>query len=820
MTAADENASRLIDRCFAALDDAELPEQVQSLLIAALMGGTALQEHLDGSFVPPPRVPAPPPAQPQRAYLRAVSVRGFRGIGAESTLKLAPGPGLTLVVGRNGSGKSSFAEAVEYLLSGTSFRWAGRPTKEWEDGWRNLHCPDTTKIAAEFVVDGTSGAVRLGAEWTDEAGLSEADLTTRSVGSGGDGGTPDLGWAVAVTTHRPLLSYPELARIADAGPSKLYDSMAAILGLDALVDVHSRLADARKTVEARVKDARAQRDALVQRLGSSDDERAPVVTTALEARKVDADLLRALVLASLHDDSGATVAAALRRAIGSELPTSEAASEAAHAFDEAENQLNANASVSIERSERHLHLLEGALEIHVDEGDGRCPVCRTGPVDHQWHVEAAEEVERLRREVGDVKELRAAHLRATETCRNLTAKALSLAPVIDEAMGIDCADLRDALTAFQSAADAQSPRQALDSWADLAAAHQLMQESARTRLDSLDDRWRPLAMEVLMWLDESEATGRARLSAADLKDAASWVSELTETIRAERFGPIEEQVISTWNGLRQSSNVQIDGLRLSGTRTRRRVDLDVSVDGSATSALAVMSQGELNALALSLFLPRATLPDSPFGFMVIDDPVQAMDPSRVDGLATVLALAAVSHQVVVFTHDDRLPDAVRRLGLPARLIGVERGEHSSVKTAPLLDPVSRYLEDARAIVRSDGVEVDLVERVVAGLCRQAVEAAAVDVYRRSALSRGVRHDVVETNVNDAVKFTEKCALAIYDDRSEAGKVLSYFNNKSSRLGDAAADCARGAHSGPLKIEPRHLPSRVEELCAVLGYARE
>jgi predicted ATPase len=58
---------------------------------------------------------------------------------------------------------------------------------------------------------------------------------------------------------------------------------------------------------------------------------------------------------------------------------------------------------------------------------------------------------------------------------------------------------------------------------------------------------------------------------------------------------------------------------------------------------------------LSLFIPRATLPESPFRFIVIDDPVQSMDPARVDGLARVLEAAARDRQVIVFTHDDRLP---------------------------------------------------------------------------------------------------------------------------------------------------------------------
>ena len=45
---------------------------------------------------------------------------------------------LTLVVGRNGSGKSSFAEAAELALTGVTRRWEGRAAV-WREGWRNLH---------------------------------------------------------------------------------------------------------------------------------------------------------------------------------------------------------------------------------------------------------------------------------------------------------------------------------------------------------------------------------------------------------------------------------------------------------------------------------------------------------------------------------------------------------------------------------------------------------------------------------------------------------------------------------------------------------
>ena len=93
-----------------------------------------------------------------------------------------------------------------------------------------------------------------------------------------------------------------------------------------------------------------------------------------------------------------------------------------------------------------------------------------------------------------------------------------------------------------------------------------------------------------------------------------------------------------------------------------------------------------NCTRLSLFLPRATLPESPFRFVVIDDPVQSMDPARVDGLARALEETARTRQVIVFTHDERLPEAVRRLGIESRMFMVTRRPGSVVEVRKSLDP--------------------------------------------------------------------------------------------------------------------------------------
>ena len=85
-----------------------------------------------------------------------------------------------------------------------------------------------------------------------------------------------------------------------------------------------------------------------------------------------------------------------------------------------------------------------------------------------------------------------------------------------------------------------------------------------------------------------------------------------------------------------------------------------------------MSQGEKHALALALFLPRAMAANSPFRFIVLDDPIQAMDPAKIDGFVQVLSEVARTHQVIVFSHDDRLASVIRETGTDARMIEVVR----------------------------------------------------------------------------------------------------------------------------------------------------
>ena len=63
--------------------------------------------------------------------------------------------------------------------------------------------------------------------------------------------------------YRPFLSYNELGSLLDEGPSKLYDALSKVLGLDALVDAQTALQQARSARDKARKDADQEGKALL-----------------------------------------------------------------------------------------------------------------------------------------------------------------------------------------------------------------------------------------------------------------------------------------------------------------------------------------------------------------------------------------------------------------------------------------------------------------------------------------------------------------------------------------------------------------------------
>jgi ABC-type lipoprotein export system ATPase subunit len=304
-----------------------------------------------------------------------------------------------------------------------------------------------------------------------------------------------------------------------------------------------------------------------------------------------------------------------------------------------------------------------------------------------------------------------------------------------------------------------------------------------------------VAVHLAAWLPIARGAREATASVPRIKKAERWLKEAEEDLRNDRVKPIAESAKALCRELLLGSNVTLERVYLAGSGARRKVEMGVSVDGRESAALGVMSQGELNSLALSLFIPRATLPESPFRFIVVDDPVQSMDPARVDGLARVLQRTAHDRQVVVFTHDDRLPEAVRRLAIPAAIIEVTRREGSVVETRRAQDPVGRYVDDAVALARTDALPRDAAGRVVPGLCREALEVACMEALRRRRAGRGESHAAVEAALAQAKGLKPLVALTLFDDPDRVADIYARIDSAFGRSGsDILKKCNEGAHT--------------------------
>jgi predicted ATPase len=556
-----------------------------------------------------------------------------------------------------------------------------------------------------------------------------------------------------------------------------------------------------------LKESATQRDQLLAQLGVIDDARGKALHAAINAKDWGLDAAEEIVAGESESPARAEIDTLRRLA---QLPAPEAAAVAAASVEllDADARAKKAAGTLAARAKDLAEILDHALRFHEAHGDGDCPVCgRAAALNQGWRTGTLDQVKGLRETAQEATAAQAgveAALRRTGQLRGPSVEALVKVALPDalQALSEALARAREEaerwLAVFEET-DLEALAGRLDAARrSLAEAVDALRTLAEAELRKREDAWRPVADRVRLWLATAREARKASEPVKALKAAEGWLKQAAEDLRNERFAPIKEKAQAIWNQLRMQSNVSLEDIRLAGTATRRQVELDVTVDGVAGAALGVMSQGELHALALSLFIPRATLPESPFRFVVIDDPVQSMDPARVDGLARVLQGVARERQVIVFTHDDRLPEAVRRLDVAATIIEVTRRGNSVVEPKPAQDPVSRYITDAIALAAShDGMPAQAVRRVVPVICRSAIEAACAEAVRRRRLAAGQPHAEVEALI-DGLKGTRQfAALALFDDPEKTAEVMARLN----AVRHQHADVFRAVNEGAHEIQP-------------------
>lgn len=693
-------------------------------------------------------------------YLTNITVSGFRGIGSTAKLDLHPAPGLTVISGRNGSGKSSFAEAIELALTGSSYRWRGKQAL-WSESWRNLHKPNPCAMRVGFTREG-SGPVVVGVDWEADADLADRTLWTQHDGGQVNDGIDSLGWADALELYRPVLTYEELGRLFDGGPSALYDALAQLLGLEVLAAVEKKLAADLKDAKSVRDTADAARKQAIVALSASDDERAAPLAKLLKKHVRPLDEIVAVVTGSGPAEQ--EVIRPLEALSQVVLPPIADIERCATRLRTAAEAKRRSEQDMVALTAEQVDLLHSALDYHTRAGDTDCPVCGDGRLDDSWAERTRTAVLEGERSVAEYRRV-VAEVKSARTDADALAGQLQPAPAVPGVAQLTLDTYNSAAERARSLpVDHQECASHLETvLLDAVAAAEALRDEATKALAEREDAWGPVAEQVAAWIPAERRAQELDHQFKAITAARSWATTRGAEFRNLRLKPIAAQARKIWAELRQESNVDLGDITLAGTATKRKAVLGGSVDGEPTQALSVMSQGEQNAVALALFLPRATSVKSPFRFVVLDDPIQAMDPSKIDGFVRVLTDIARTHQVVVFSHDDRLASVIRDTGIDARLIEVVRESGSKVRARPNIDPARRLIDDAFAMIQDDRLHDDVKGRVVPNLFRMALESAAKQAHYARQSMAGTERTVAEEQWQSAKTTRQRLALAVLGD---------------------------------------------------------
>ncbi|MBP2450128.1 AAA family ATPase [Mycolicibacterium lutetiense] len=777
-------------------DNEAVTDETVYLVAASMRGDDEFADQLGGDAPPPeqPKIETTSAPPPLRAFLRSITVSGFRGVGPRATLEVNPYRGITVISGRNGSGKSSFAEALEYALTGTSYRWEAKKGQHWQASWRNLHAGEPASIKVDFAMepeDGRAGTVAtVGVDWSPGCNLNAAERWSQIKGQK-RATVAALGWDQALKTHRPLMSYDELGGVFEEGQAALYDALDTLLGLDDVAAAEGRLKDAEKRLGGARKTANDARTRLRNSLSEVTDPRAEQVKKLTARVPYDLGAIKATTLGTATEQA-ATIAK-LRKIAALEVPPIARATEVADELRAAIEAHVAGADSALKALASRAALLRDALHLHADTGDGACPVCETGTLDADWRA-AAEE--RLRAAEASTTKHQALALRlkqARSAADDFFGEVADVAAVegVDlAALGPFAEALKDARTAPGTLTDQPGHVELAAMELDEAAA--ALRKEAAERADSLEDAWAPTAGAIVAWAELETAARKDDASLDEVKRALKCLREAADTLRERRLAPMVEQTGEFWERMRHESNVDIGSISLEGVANRRHVVVDGAVDGVSTGALTVMSQGELHALALAMFIPRATTPASPFRFLVLDDPIQAMDPAKIAGFLDVLVELGKTRQVIVFSHDDRLPAAIRARSVPAQLLDVTREQGSLVVVKANDLPADRYVADAEALILDDDID-DLIKRKAApGLFRMAIEAAAHQRYFGERAKAGAAYHETDTAWEEAKTTQRRVALTVTG--TADGDVSGWKSYRAHRFPTLAIS-ASGTHRG-------------------------
>lgn len=179
---------------------------------------------------------------------RRLEIKGFRAFGAQSQLLEFGGP-MAVIWGPNSQGKTSLAEAIEFLLTGKTVRreLVASAKREFAEALRNAHLPQAEEVVVAAEIEDAQGRVhrierRLVRDYT---GRDPCQSELKVDGEPADDLT-NLGIRLSQPPlEAPVLMPHTLRYVVSTEPQKRTEYFKALLEVSDLEEIRKAIADAK-----------------------------------------------------------------------------------------------------------------------------------------------------------------------------------------------------------------------------------------------------------------------------------------------------------------------------------------------------------------------------------------------------------------------------------------------------------------------------------------------------------------------------------------------------------------------------------------------
>ncbi|MER9969683.1 AAA family ATPase [Mesorhizobium sp. M0060] len=667
-----------------------------------------------------------------------VEVCGFRGF--RDKVRIDFGGGFTVITGRNGVGKSTLCDAVEFAITGLMEKYAvEKAAKEsladylW---WRGAGVPKAYYVTASFIRDddGESFSVTR----TREGGADRSPEEIQAALCTGP--APDD--ALRQLTRTSIIRDEWIAALSlDLSETERFDlvrsALGALEGSEATAKArevvtvadaaHTRNEAAYETARARLGERLTQQSEIQASLSRTGDVAAALATVAAVVPDAPAEMIARLEAArgaladgrartarmteaveagrkllALQQTFNAPDAAAVRESAKAELETAREAKDIAYAAVSAAEAL-------LEREE-DADAVAASLAILIEHGerlgvhDEHCPLCAAHRTSEEFAAGLAASRRRISSLASGVQDARKTLAAASDEARECST-TFAMAEADVAAHQAEERALRDAEQTQAAFFDRWNIDQRFLNDPDSLEGHL---EAERDKLINLErallileasqsvSRMASIERNIERLREEldkiADAVNQSQAALSHARDIERSVKRVSAEIIDERLAQISPLLNELYQRLRPHADWRTIDYSIRGD-VRRFLSLRV---GDGLNPQFVFSSGQRRAAGLafllSVHLARAW---TPFRSLLLDDPVQHIDDFRALHLVEVLAALRLDRrQIICAVEDPALADLLcRRLvsttDEPGRRYDIDLGPEgaTSVLTAEDVPPM-------------------------------------------------------------------------------------------------------------------------------------